>query len=901
MALQYLQKKNGQTDNFDRSKLEKSISAACIAANTEVTLSIIAIIANEIIGLLEQQYLPQMPRSDYLRQLVHEKLLRLGLKDAAFTYISYEKISKPPSPQPPSFKVQKRDGQLEDLDITKIEKRVKNYCHGCSNEINLSEIIKDCTSNLYDGIKTTEIEQAILLTVRGRIEKSPAYSMVAARCLLNQLYREVLNADEFNEQFKELYTNSFKLNLKEGVESGRLDRRVLEFNLDALSRELKPDRDKLFNYLGMQTLYDRYFLRDLKQHILETPQYFWMRIAMGLALNEENKEEKAIEFYHAMSPLLYIPSTPTLFHSGTRHPQMSSCYLTTVEDDLLHIFKCIGDNAQLSKWSGGLGNDWSNIRGTGAQIKSTNVGSQGVIPFLKIVDAATAAINRSGKRRGAACVYLETWHYDIEDFLELRKNTGDDRRRTHDTNTAHWIPDLFIKRVLSQGDWTLFSADETPDLHHLYGKAFERKYEEYERKAQKGQIKLYKTVKAVDLWRKMITMLFETGHPWITFKDPCNIRSPQDHAGVIHSSNLCTEITLNTSAEETAVCNLGSLNLPQFIADGQINTDLFRTTIKTAVRMLDNVIDLNYYPTKEAQNSNIKHRPIGLGIMGFQDLLYRLNLPFDSAEAVDLSDRLMELIAYHAVMGSAHLAQERGAYSSFRGSKWDRGVFPCDTIKLLEEERGTPTGIELTSRLDWNSLKLQVKTYGMRNSNCLAIAPTATISNIVGSLPSIEPIYKNIYVKSNVSGEFTVINEYLIEDLAKLGLWNEAMIQKIKYHDGSIQKISEIPEPIRAKYKEVFEIDPHWMLLHAAVRGKWIDQSQSINIFCATNSGKVLSDIYLEAWKLGLKTTYYLRGLAASSVEKSTLDINKKYDNHDYGSEAPKKNITIAKEAVCEA
>jgi ribonucleoside-diphosphate reductase alpha chain len=598
-----------------------------------------------------------------------------------------------------------------------------------------------------------------------------------------------------------------------------------------------------------------------------------------------------------------------LFHAGTHHAQMSSCYLTTVDDDLSHILKSIGDNAQLSKWSGGLGNDWTNIRGTGALIKSTNVGSQGVVPFLKIVDATTAAINRSGKRRGATCVYLECWHYDFEDFIELRKNTGDERRRTHDTNTASWIPDLFMKRVLEDGTWTLFSPDETPDLHDLYGRAFEERYETYERMADNGEIRLFRQVRAVDLWRKMITMLYETGHPWITFKDPCNVRSPQDHVGVVHSSNLCTEITLNTSADETAVCNLGSINLSFHIEDGALNKERLKYTIKTAVRMLDNVIDLNFYPTPESRRANMRHRPIGLGIMGVQDALYMMNLPFDSDEAVRFSDEVQEFISYYAILASSEIAHEKGTYESYPGSKWSRGLFPVDTLDLLEQERGVATGVDRRSCMDWTPVREHVRQHGMRNSNTMAVAPTATIANIAGSVPSIEPIYKNMYVKSNFSGEFTIINKFLVNDLKELGLWDEDMMERIKYHDGSVQQISRIPEEVRARYKEVFEIDPVWIVKHGAHRGKWIDQSQSVNIFTTSTSGKQISEVYLAAWRMGLKTTYYLRTLGASSIEKSTLDSkNKKFTTgaaHVTESEtvpaSQVKNACLLTDPTCEA
>ena len=597
---------------------------------------------------------------------------------------------------------------------------------------------------------------------------------------------------------------------------------------------------------------------------------------MGLAISEEQREDWAIEFYELMSQRLFVPSTPTLFHAGTPHPQLSSCYLTTVDDDLKHIFKCLADNSQLSKWSGGIGNDWSNIRATGAAIKSTKVESQGVIPFLKIANDVTNAINRSGKRRGATCAYLETWHYDIEDFLDLRKNTGDERRRTHDMNTANWIPDLFMKRVLADDSWTLLSPDEAPDLHRLFGKAFEKRYHHYEEEARQGRIRLFKTVSAKALWRKMLTMLFETGHPWITFKDACNVRSPQDHAGVVHSSNLCTEITLNTSADETAVCNLGSVNLATHVtAAGELDQEQLGRTVRTAVRMLDNVIDINFYPTDEARNSNLRHRPIGLGVMGFQDLLFETNVAFESPAALELADSSMELVAWHAILASSELARERGAYASFKGSKWDRGILPHDTLDLLEAERGQEIDVPRTTRLDWEQVREQIRQHGMRNSNTMAIAPTATISNISGCFPCIEPIYKNIYVKANISGEFTVVNRYLIDDLKRLGLWGQEMLEKLKYYDGNVSRIDEIPAEVKAKYKEAFDIDPIFALRLTAARGKWIDQSQSHNVFLKGTSGKQLSEVYTAAWRLGLKTTYYLRTLAVSQIEKATLDAGK--------------------------
>ena len=887
MEITKVKKRNGSVVDFDRIRIERAIEKACVATGVTVSTEFYSLVTDDVTGVIEEKFDERIPGVEDIQDVVEMMLAERGLFEVAKAYILYrkeredlrrhkqdellEKIDRR------EIKVVKRSGDVVEFNIGEIERAITNCCKGLDGNIDVIGILRDTKLGLYDGIKTSEINQAVIMAIRARIERDPVYSTLAARFLFNDLYKAVLGVDEFADTFAEAHRAGFAQRLKDGVDAGRLDPRLLEYDLARLGAELRPERDRLFAYLGAQVLYDRYFLKNLRQEIMETPQYFWMRIAMGLALNESSdREAHALRFYDVISSLHYVPSTPTLFHSGTNHPQMSSCYLTTVKDDLSHILKSIGDNAQLSKWSGGLGNDWTNIRGTGAQIKSTNVGSQGVVPFLKIVDATTAAINRSGKRRGATCVYLEAWHYDFEDFLELRKNTGDERRRTHDTNTASWIPDLFMKRVLADGPWTLFSPDETPDLHDLYGRAFDERYEEYERMADKDEIRLFRRVRAVELWRKMITMLYETGHPWITFKDPCNVRSPQDHVGVVHSSNLCTEITLNTSMDETAVCNLGSINLACHIEDGKINHERLKYTIKMAVRMLDNVIDLNFYPTPESRHANLRHRPIGLGVMGLQDALYLLNLAFDSEEAVRFSDESQEFISYHAILASSELAREKGAYSTFPGSKWDRGIFPVDTLDLLEAERGLATGVDRRSHLDWTPLREHVKKHGMRNSNTMAVAPTATIANIAGSVPSIEPIYKNMYVKSNFSGEFTIINKFLVMDLKDAGLWDDDMMEKIKYHDGSVQNIAAVPEALRARYKEVFEIDSIWIVKHAAHRGKWIDQSQSVNIFTTTKSGKTISDVYVAAWKMGLKTTYYLRTLGASSIEKSTLDSKAK-------------------------
>jgi ribonucleoside-diphosphate reductase alpha chain len=740
--------------------------------------------------------------------------------------------------------------------------------------ISLELIIKDVVKNFYDGISTQEIEKTLLLAILPFLEQDPLYGTFATRLLLQIAYKEAFSISTEQSNFEFNYRQAFIRGIKQGIEHKILNPQLATFDLEMLAHSLHIERDSILNYLGLQTLYERYFLKINKKRV-EVPQSFWMRIAMGLALNEPDKNNKALEFYELFSNLYYISSTPTLFHSGYLRAQLSSCYLTTVNDDLGHIFKCMGDNAQLSKWAGGIGNDWTNIRATGSLIKSIHATSQGVIPFLKIANDVVVGITRSGIRRGGTCAYLETWHLDIEDFLDLRKNTGDERRRTHDMNTANWIPDLFIKRVLEDKDWTLFSPQEVPDLHHLYGKAFEKRYEEYEQQTKDGKIEQFRVVSAQKLWRKMLSRLFETGHPWITFKDPCNVRSPQDHVGVIHSSNLCTEITLNTSNDETAVCNLGSINLARHINNGIIDEKLLEKTVKTAIRMLDNVIDLNFYPTQEAYNSNMRHRPIGLGVMGFQDTLFKLDIPFDSQEAITFADVMGEKILYYGVTGSSELAHERGSYSSFKGSKWDRGIFPFDTIDLLQQERDLPIEVSRTSRLDWNSLKEKVRQHGMRNSNILAVAPTATIANIAGCYPCIEPIYKNVYVKANIAGEFTIINTYLIQDLKALGLWDSSMVEQLKYFDGNLSLIESIPASLKRKYKTAFELDPVHMIKITAARGKWIDQSQSHNVFMQGVSGQKLHEIYIAAWKSGLKTMYYLRTLGASQIEKATLDAKK--------------------------
>ena len=875
-------KRTGQVVGFDRERIATAISKAVRATGEPHVTAVLGNgrlhdLLTDVTTELDDRFVDLYPNVENIQDIVEKHLVKHGLYEVAKRYILYRAEHQKAREERKNrvaersllgkLTVVKRDGRAVLFDISEIQEAIQMCAHGFDGEIDPDLIARETVRNVFDGISTADIDRAVLMAASSFIERDPAYAKVAARLFMRRIYREVIGVARSHEDG---YRQAFVRGIRRGVEQGRFDERLLEFNLGRLADALDTARDDLLNFMGVQTLHERYFAR-AGDALLETPQAFWMRVAMGLALQEDDCNERAVSFYQVMSTLRFVPSTPTLFHSGTTHPQLSSCFLTTVEDDLEHIFKSLADNAQLSKWSGGLGNDWSSIRGTGAHIRSTNVESQGVIPFLKIASDVTLAINRSGKRRGATCAYLETWHLDIEDFLDLRRNTGDERRRTHDMNTANWIPDLFMKRVVQDGDWTLFSPDETPDLHDLYGQAFEKRYLEYERKARAGLLARTGTVSALKLWRKMLSMLFETGHPWITFKDPSNIRSPQDHAGVVHSSNLCTEITLNTSREETAVCNLGSVNLEKHVVDGALQAQTLAATVQTAMRMLDNVIDVCFYPTPEARASNLRHRPVGLGVMGFADALFKLDIPFASREAIAFADRSMELVAHSAILGSSRLAAERGAYSSYRGSKWDRGLLPQDTLDLLEQERGQRIEVPRGGELDWEPVRAHVREHGMRNSNTMAIAPTATISTISGCFPSIEPIYQNVYVKSNISGEFTVANPYLVSDLKQAGLWDRHLFEELKFHDGSVQAIHAIPERLRAKYRTAFEVDPLHCLRMTAVRGKWIDQSQSHNVFMRGTSGQALSDIYRTAWQLGLKTTYYLRTLAASQVEKSTL------------------------------
>ena len=884
MSFTTIKKRNGQIVEFEPTRIEVAIRKASDSVDGEVPADTIIELVKNVISHLESMNDDNTPDVESIQDLVEQELMRADYYKTARSYILYRERHKElrelesnrdaEKLEHNELRVTLPDGSIDYFSYTRLIKDLVTASEGIESSIDIDELAQIAKSNLYDGITLEELQDSLILAAKSCIEKDHAYSTLAARLLLKKIYREVLKTDK-EDNIEEAYKTTFKSFIASAVRAKRLDTRLLEFDLDELAEYIDYKRDGLFDYMGLDMLHDRYFIQNEGRGTrLETPQILWMRIAMGLAVQEKktDREKWTKKFYDTLSTLRYVPSTPTLFHAGTTFAQLSSCFLNTVEDDLKHIFKVYLDTALMSKFSGGIATDWSNIRSTGSMIKAVNIPSQGVIPFLKIANDCTVAISRSGKRKGATCVYLETWHLDIEDFLELRKNTGDERRRTHDMNTANWIPDLFMKRVLNDEQWTLFSPSETPELHHIYGQEFEKKYIEYEKMADEGKIEQFKRIPAIQLWRKMLTMLFETGHPWINFKDACNVRSPQDHAGVIHNSNLCTEITLNNSAEETAVCNLGSVNLARHIKGNKLDKEMIADTVTVGMRMLDNVIDINYYTTDECKVSNMRHRPVGLGIMGFQDALYMLDIAFNSEKAVAFGDESMELVSYYAILGSSQLAKERGTYKSYKGSKWDRGIFPVDTLDLLEKERGVKIDVKRRGKLDWKPVKAHVKKHGMRNSNTMAIAPTASISNISGCYPCIEPIYKNLYVKSNMSGDFTIINSYMIEDLKKINLWNDEMVQKIKFHDGSIQKITEIPSELREKYQEVFEIDAEWLVKIAAYRGKWIDQSQSLNIFVQGVSGKKLSDIYTYAWKMGLKTTYYLRSLAASQVEKSTVD-----------------------------
>ncbi len=908
--MRQIKKRNGEIVDFNTDKITSAMRKAFLSLNVSITESQLSDMTGLVIREIERAFPDTTPSVEHVQDRVELELMRAGFHEVAKHYIVYryehtkireaERQEAIEKIEEEGLHITTRSGALERYSEAPLRKVIEK-CIPEGAEIDVDAVLAQLKYELYEGITTRDLMKALIMVVRSMIERDHSYSKLAARLLLRQIYEEVLGKDNLSDkELASAHAAAFREKLAHGVAIGRVDSRLLDFDVDTLASKMDLSRDFHFEYLGLQTLYDRYFVRDDKtKKVIETPQMFWMRVAMGTAVLEaaDKREAQTEEFYRIMSDFYYTPSTPTLFHAGTPKPQLSSCYLNTVPDDLSAIFKSYADNAQLSKWSGGIGTDWTSLRATGAFIKGTGVESQGVIPFLKIANDVTVAINRSGRRRGAACVYLEVWHYDFLDFAELRKNTGDERRRTHDMDTASWIPDLFMKRVRDGGDWTLFSPDETPDLHEIYGAAFEKRYQEYEAMADLGEIKLFKRIPAADVWKKIISMLFETGHPWITWKDPSNIRSPQDHVGVVHNSNLCTEITLNTSADETAVCNLGSLNFAKFVtADetGKLRFDkeLTAPVVRTAMRMLDTVIDINYYPTADAKRSNMRHRPVGLGLRGLHDALYLLDIDFDSEAAVEFSDESMEVVSYYAILASSELAKERGAYETYKGSKWDRDIFPQDTLNLLEKERGEAIPTPRGGKLDWSPVRAHVRAHGMRNSNTMAIAPTATTANIVGCIPTTEPIYKNLYVKSNQAGDFVVINKYLVEELKKLNLWNVGMLNRIKYADGSIQTIEEIPARIRAKYKEVFEIDSRWLIDAAARRSKWIDQSQSLNIFYAGSSGKDLSDIYFYAWRLGLKTTYYLRTLGASQVEKSTVSTA------DYGSTHTRGGAKIVSAAM---
>ena len=877
-------RRNGAVVGFEPGKISVAMTKAFIAVNggqgaaSARVRELVARLTEAVVGALVRRQ-PQGGtfHIEDIQDQVELALMRFGEHDVARKYVLYReerareraRAREAQAQQAPQVVNVNDGGKLRPLDLGALTALVNEACVGLQDAVDPSLILQNILRDVYEGVSMEEVRKCTVLAARALIEKDPAYSYVTARLLLDTVRFEVLGEAVRHSAMHERYAEYFPRFIKKGVAAGLLDDRLSQFDLRRLGEALDADRDLKFGYLGLQTLYDRYFLHVEGQRI-ELPQAFFMRVAMGLSLNEVDREARAVEFYRVLSSFDFMSSTPTLFNSGTQRSQLSSCYLTTVADDLEGIYEAIKENALLSKFAGGLGNDWTPVRALGSHIKGTNGKSQGVVPFLKVVNDTAVAVNQGGKRKGAVCAYLETWHLDIEEFLELRKNTGDDRRRTHDMNTANWIPDLFMKRVMEGGDWTLLSPADAPDLHDRYGREFEEAYLRYEEKIARGELKLFRKIPAVQLWRKMLSMLFETGHPWITFKDPCNIRSPQQHVGVVHSSNLCTEITLNTSDSEIAVCNLGSVNLVAHMKDGQLDLDKLKHTVSTAMRMLDNVIDINYYAVNKARNANLKHRPVGLGIMGFQDCLHEMRIPYASREAVEFADRSMEAVAYFAYWASTELAAERGRYSTYEGSLWSRGVLPQDTIAMLAEARGGYVEVDTSESLDWGALRQRISQHGMRNSNCLAIAPTATIANIVGVSASIEPNYQNLYVKSNLSGEFTVANEYLVRDLKNIGLWDEVMIADIKYFDGSLARVDRIPAELRALYATAFEMEPVWLVEAGARRQKWIDQAQSLNIYMAGASGKRLDETYKLAWLRGLKTTYYLRTLAATAAEKST-------------------------------
>lgn len=878
LAAMQVIRRNGDIVSFKSEKIAAALTKAFIAVKGEQSplssslRDVVTYLTETVISALTHRF-PDggSIHIEDIQDQVERALMQSGEHDVARAYVLYrEKRAAMRNASEKKAVLHLVDkGEKKVLDHTWL----MNICHvACKNLTSVSSItiFNNTLKSLYDGMSLTDVYSSLVLSARTMIEYEPEYNKVTARLLRLSLAHEVL--DQSTElmdlhQIKIATIAYFPKFIELGINAGLLDPRLSTFNHSYLAQALVPERDELFGYIGIQTLYDRYFLH-IKKRRIELPQLFFMRVAMGLALNEKKKEDKAIEFYNLLSNFDFMSSTPTLFNSGTIRPQLSSCFVTTINDDLEDIFQSIKENALLQKYAGGIGNDWTPVRALGSPIKGTNGQSQGVIPFMKVANDTALAVNQGGKRKGAVCAYLETWHLDIEDFLDLRKNTGDDRRRTHDMNTANWVPDLFMKRVLENSDWTLFSPNDVPDLHEKFGLEFEKSYTHYETKTLTGEITLFKKVSAVQLWRKMLTMLFETGHPWITFKDVCNLRSPQQHVGVIYGSNLCTEITLNTSKDEIAVCNLGSINLSSHLINGEIDQNKLSQTITTALRMLDNVIDINYYNSPKASYSNLQHRPVGIGIMGFADCLYKLGIPYASHQAVEFADRSMEIVCYYAYWASTELAKERGTYSTFPGSLWDRKILPLDSLDLLLKERGGFLEVDRSSRLDWDALKDRIAKYGMRNSNCVSLAPTATISNIIGVSQGIEPAYQNLYVKSNMSGEFTIVNEYLVNDLKKLNLWDEAMVADLKYFDGSVAYIDRVPDSLKRLYATAFEIDPVWLIEAASRRQKWIDQAQSLNLYLGTPSGKKMDEIYKLAWLRGLKTTYYLRSLGASQVEK---------------------------------
>jgi len=883
-------KRNGSVVIYDDSKISVAITKAFLAVEGGTAAASSRI--HETVAALTEQisstFKRRMPSGgtihiEDIQDQVELALMRSGDQKVARDYVLYREQrarlraeTQPETPQRSVINVALEDGSRRPLDMQRIQTIVTEACQGLK-DIDANTILEEALKNLYDGVSQKEVNTSLVMTARTLVEQDPNYGYVTARLLLDTIRAEALQflgvAEAATQaEMSELYAAALQRYIPIGIEHELLTPELADFDLDLLGRALHADRDLQFNYLGLQTLYDRYFIHKDDTRF-ELPQIFFMRVAMGLAIQEDDKNARAIEFYNLLSSFDYMSSTPTLFNAGTLRPQLSSCYLTTVPDTLDGIYNAIHDNAMLSKWAGGLGNDWTPVRSLGSYIKGTNGKSQGIVPFLKVVNDTAVAVNQGGKRKGAVCAYLETWHLDVEEFLELRKNTGDDRRRTHDMNTANWVPDLFMKRVFEDKDWTLFTPNDTVDLHDLYGAAFEARYVEYEKMADEGKLSVFKRLKAQDMWRKMLGMLFETGHPWVTFKDPCNIRSPQQHAGVVHSSNLCTEITLNTNQDEIAVCNLGSVNLPQHIGEDGLDLEKLQKTVHTAVRMLDNVIDINYYSVPQARTSNLRHRPVGLGVMGFQDALYKQHLGYGSDQAVEFADRSMEAISYYAIQSSSQLAQERGSYSSFEGSLWSKGILPIDSLKKLETERGSDfIEVDYSQTLDWQSLRESVKNNGMRNSNVMAIAPTATIANITGVSQSIEPTYQNLYVKSNLSGEFTVINPYLVRDLKSHNLWDSVMVNDLKHYEGSVQQIDRVPADLKNIYATAFEVEPRWIVDAASRRQKWIDQAQSLNLYINNASGKKLDVTYRMAWYRGLKTTYYLRSLAATGTEKSTID-----------------------------